>query len=238
MGNPVVHFEISGSDGEPLEAFYSELFGWHMEFMPEMSYRLVDTHAGEGINGGISGSPEFAQYVTFYVAVPDPQATVDKAVSLGGNVVQPVMEIPNVVTLAMLSDPAGNRLGIVKDDGNNEPVSKGSGTPVTWFEAVGPSGAALREFYGALFEWTFSVGDQDYGHVDTGDERGIRGGIGSHPQGGNAATVYAKVADIAATLKRAEELGGKVLMDAMDVGEVTIALLTDPQGNVIGLTNG
>ena len=28
MGQPVVHFEIVGKDGEKLRSYYSELFGW------------------------------------------------------------------------------------------------------------------------------------------------------------------------------------------------------------------
>ena len=28
MGQPVVHFEVVGSDGEKLRSYFSELFGW------------------------------------------------------------------------------------------------------------------------------------------------------------------------------------------------------------------
>jgi len=28
MGQPVVHFEIMGKDGEKLQRYYAELFGW------------------------------------------------------------------------------------------------------------------------------------------------------------------------------------------------------------------
>jgi predicted enzyme related to lactoylglutathione lyase len=28
MGQPVVHFEVIGKDGEKLRSYYSELFGW------------------------------------------------------------------------------------------------------------------------------------------------------------------------------------------------------------------
>ena len=31
MGNPVVHFEIMGGDGERLKGFYSDLFGWKID---------------------------------------------------------------------------------------------------------------------------------------------------------------------------------------------------------------
>ena len=28
MGQPVVHFEVVGKDGEKLQSYYAELFGW------------------------------------------------------------------------------------------------------------------------------------------------------------------------------------------------------------------
>jgi predicted enzyme related to lactoylglutathione lyase len=28
MGQPVVHFEVVGKEGEKLRSYYSELFGW------------------------------------------------------------------------------------------------------------------------------------------------------------------------------------------------------------------
>lgn len=242
MGNPVVHFEIVGSDGPALEKFYAEVFGWHVQSMPEMSYGLVDTHAsGAGINGGIGTSQEPGkQYVTVYVEAPDIQAMLDTAVSLGGTVVQPVMEIPGVVTLAFFADPAGNGVGLVQGTGAPEeqmPPSKGDGAPVEWFEIMGPDGHALRKFYGDLFGWTFTVDPGfDYGEVDTAAGRGIAGGVGTHPQGTAATTVYAKVDDLAEYLKRAENLGGKTIMESMSVGDnTTIALFSDPQGNLFGL---
>jgi len=51
---------------------------------------------------------------TFYVQVPDLQATLDQAVAKGGKVVMPPMEIPGMVTLAQFADPEGNLVGLVK----------------------------------------------------------------------------------------------------------------------------
>jgi predicted enzyme related to lactoylglutathione lyase len=70
---------------------------------------------GGGIGGGVSategGGPG---YVTFYVAVDDPQATLDAIEAEGGHTVMPVTEIPGMVTLAQFQDPAGNMVGIIK----------------------------------------------------------------------------------------------------------------------------
>ena len=117
MGSPVVHFEITGRDGPKLQKYYSDLFGWKIDAANPMNYGLVDTDSkGEGIAGGISQDDNPAnQMVTFYVQVPDVQASLDKAVSLGGSVVSPVTVIPGMVTMAVFADPEGHTIGIVAE---------------------------------------------------------------------------------------------------------------------------
>ncbi len=120
MPNPVVHFEIVSTDVEKSQAFFKELFNWHiepmpMENMPGMAYGMVDTHS-DGISGGIGSTPDGQTHVTFYIEVDDLQAYLDKVEPLGGKIVMPVTEIPGMVTLAMFSDPAGAIVGLVKSD--------------------------------------------------------------------------------------------------------------------------
>ena len=112
MGNPVVHFEVIGKDGDALVGFYEQLFGWKTQAMPEMGYSIVEKE-GEGIGGGIGTSQDGTGNVTFYVRVDDPQAALDKAESLGGKTVMPVTTIPGTVTLAQFADPEGHVVGIV-----------------------------------------------------------------------------------------------------------------------------
>jgi predicted enzyme related to lactoylglutathione lyase len=48
--------------------------------------------------------------------------------------------------------------------------------------------------------------------------------------------VYVQVVDLSETLRLAEEMGGKAVMQPMDVpGGPTIAQLEDPEGNRVGL---
>jgi predicted enzyme related to lactoylglutathione lyase len=116
MGNPVVHFEVVGQDGEKLQAFYRDLFDWKLNVMPEMAYGLVEKEDG-GIGGGIGKAQDGPGYVTFYVQVDDPQAYLDKAESLGGKTIVPVTEIPDMVTFALFADPEGHMVGVVKSEG-------------------------------------------------------------------------------------------------------------------------
>jgi len=67
---------------------------------------------GEGIAGGIGQSQDGGPgHVTFYVSTDDPQATLDKAVELGGSVVMPVTQLPQV-TIALFADPEGHVIGL------------------------------------------------------------------------------------------------------------------------------
>jgi uncharacterized protein len=112
--NPVVHWEIvSATNGKQLQEFYANLFDWKVDANNPFDYGTVDTETGRGANGGI-GPTTGPSRVTIYVEVDDLQAYLDKAVSLGGQVVMPITEIPGVVTMALFSDPDGQITGLIK----------------------------------------------------------------------------------------------------------------------------
>ena len=110
--------------------------------------------------------------------------------------------------------------------------------PVTWFEIIGNDPAALHKFYKDVFDWKLAdpVAEMgNYSMVDN-ENRGIGGGIGGAMDGNNRTTVYIEVADVQASLDKAAANGAAVVMPKMKVMEgVTIAMFTDPGGNVIGL---
>src|SRR2546421_11351775 len=90
MGQAVVHFEVIGKDGKRLIGFYSGLFGWEIDANNPTNYGVVQREGnlnpdGVGIGGGVGGAPEgYSGHVTFYVEVPDVEAALAKAESLGG----------------------------------------------------------------------------------------------------------------------------------------------------------
>jgi predicted enzyme related to lactoylglutathione lyase len=117
MSNPIVHFEIMGSDPGKSQQFYSALFGWSLGApAPELGgYAMVDGQTA-GLSGGIgSEGPGGRLRTTFYVGVDDLQAALDRAVELGGTMTSPPMEIPGTsISLAQFTDPDGNLIGLVK----------------------------------------------------------------------------------------------------------------------------
>jgi predicted enzyme related to lactoylglutathione lyase len=119
MGQPVVHFEIVGQDADRIQSYYSDLFGWEIDADNPMKYGLVaregNTNAeGVGIGGGVGGGPEgYPGHVTFYVEVPDVEASLAKAEELGGTRMMGPDEPMPGLTVGLFQDPEGHIVGVV-----------------------------------------------------------------------------------------------------------------------------
>jgi predicted enzyme related to lactoylglutathione lyase len=120
MGQPVVHFEIIGKDPDRLQSYYSELFGWQIDANNPMKYGIVQRDGnvnpdGVGIGGGVGPGPEgYDGHVTFYVEVPDVEAALAKAESLGGSRVMGPERVMEGVEIGLFNDFEGHLVGVVK----------------------------------------------------------------------------------------------------------------------------
>lgn len=112
------------------------------------------------------------------------------------------------------------------------------GQPVVHWEIGARDGSKLHQFYSTLFDWKIQVDPQlHYGMVETGGEGGINGGISTlPPEASPYVTIYVQVDDLAAYLAKAESLGGQTVLPPTPIPSVgSIAMLTDPEGHVVGL---
>ena len=116
MANRFVHVELSTSEPDKAKAFYSALFQWQLEDMPNPAvpagvYTMINV--GEGTGGGIMKQvPGGPSGWLAYVLVEDIQATTQKAKSLGGQIMKDVMKITGVGWLSFIRDPTGAILGL------------------------------------------------------------------------------------------------------------------------------
>ncbi len=119
MGQPVVHFEVIGRDGDALRSFYSEMFGWGFDTDNPMNYGVVHrednlSSEGIGIGGGVGVGPEgYPGHVTFYVHVPDVEAALAQAESLGGTRTMGPEEVMEGLIVGLFNDPEGHAVGVV-----------------------------------------------------------------------------------------------------------------------------
>jgi uncharacterized protein len=99
------------TDVPEAKRFYSKLFGWTLEPapMPGMEYTLVK-YGGEQM-GGIMTMPAGCEGMPpswgVYVTVDDVDATAKLAVEMGGQVLVPPQDIPQVGRFCVLQDPQG-----------------------------------------------------------------------------------------------------------------------------------
>jgi predicted enzyme related to lactoylglutathione lyase len=120
MGQPVVHFEIIGKDPKKLQKYYGDLFGWQIDSNNPMDYGIVPREGnvnadGVGIGGGVGKGPEgYAGHVTVYVEVPDVEAALAKAESLGGSRMMGPDKVMEGVEIGLFNDPEGHVVGVVK----------------------------------------------------------------------------------------------------------------------------
>ena len=118
MGQPVVHFEVIGKDPDKLREYYTQLFGWEFGSpIGPTDYTVVERYtnpAGIGIGGGVGGVPEgYTGHVTFYVEVPDVEATLAQAQSLGGRRLMGPDQVPGGPEIGLMTDPGGHVVGVV-----------------------------------------------------------------------------------------------------------------------------
>ena len=118
-----VHFEIHASDPSKLVDFYSDVFGWKITHLPEMSYWLIETGTGEGINGGLmkrhGPKPVADNPVNAFVCSMEVESVDDamaRALKAGGVIALPKMAIPGVGYQAYVKDPDENIIGLHQPD--------------------------------------------------------------------------------------------------------------------------
>jgi uncharacterized protein len=119
--------------------------------------------------------------------------------------------------------------------------------PVVHAEIIGADPDRLRSFYSALFGWDAAPGDpvaptvsaaSSYSFHAAPDAAGaVPVGIGGGPGFAPRLLFYVGVADVAAALDRAVELGASVVVPVGERpdGAIRIAQFADPEGNVVGL---
>jgi uncharacterized protein len=112
--------------------------------------------------------------------------------------------------------------------------------PVVHFEIGAADDQELLRFYGELFGWGLQAfPGVNYTLVDTRGGGGINGGIGRSGTGEAWVSFYVEVDDPQAYLDKAEALGGRVVVEVVELpGEASFAMFDDPDGLLVGLVHG
>ena len=119
-------------------------------------------------------------------------------------------------------------------------IDKHAPGTVTWVDLMSSNPEKARAFYAGLFGWTFEVGPAETGFYAMAKLGGANvAGVGGQPPGAqmpSAWNLYFATDDVDATVARAKELGGSLVMGPMNIMEEgRLAFLADPTGAHFGL---
>ena len=111
----VIQFEITGPDGAALQQFYARLFDWPIQQTGTSGYGRVPPTAGS-IPGAVGPSWDGGPgQLTIYVEVDDLDATLARAVELGGRPVGAPLAKPEAnLRFAFVADPAGHVIALAQ----------------------------------------------------------------------------------------------------------------------------
>jgi|SRR3972149_3134593 len=117
----VVHFEIPADDVKRAEKFYSSVFGWQTQSMPEMNYTIVRTVEVDkkqmpkepgAINGGMTKRQGPLKSVVITISVDSIEASAKKISKAGGKMVGEKLKVGDMGFAAYFQDSEGNVIGL------------------------------------------------------------------------------------------------------------------------------
>jgi uncharacterized protein len=191
-----------------------------------------------------------------HIQVADVAASVQRALTLGGEVLMHAQADDGASQWAVLRDPNGAAFGIV-------PVIPAEAIPsvdvsgeaapavgrIAWLDLTVADAAATRDFYRQVIGWSVQElamedGGESYAdYMLLGDDGNPVAGV-CHARGANAALppvwmLYLSVGDLAESLRRVQEEGGTVLTASRgDDGAYVYAAVQDPVGAYLALMPG
>jgi predicted enzyme related to lactoylglutathione lyase len=237
--------DLLSSDTGTAQRFYGDLLGWTAEEAgTEFGGYVTFYSDGHRVAGLVANRPETGtpDFWNTYLSADDLGATVEAAEKAGARVIAPPMQVGDLGSMAILSDPAGATVGVWQPGQHTGFGKYNEAGSVAWDELHSKDFEASKGFYAEVFGWQLEPTS------DTDDFRYVTGQIGGEPVAGmmdsqrflppevpSMWTVYFSVADIDAACEKATAGGGRVLRPPEDTPFGRIAELADPTGAMFKL---
>jgi len=239
--------DLGTPDQDAAGDFYGRLFGWtlHEDENAEQTggYRTAEID-GRTVGGVMKlmqeGQPP--AWLTYF-ATDDADATVAGAREAGGQVIVEPMSVLDYGRMAVLADPTGAAFGIWQAGTNvGFGVVKEAGA-VNWAELNTRDTGTAKEFYGAVFGWSFddqefegsgmytaiTLGEETFGGMIDITDR-VPAEVPAHW------LVYFTVDDAEEAASAANEAGGEVVFGPQEIPKVgALAVIKDPFGAIFAV---
>ena len=233
-------------DGQVAKDFYGGLFGWTYDDHPAGPGMVYTMFRHNGVPVCASAEPGPGQenlpsHWSVYFTVDDLGAAVERAKNAGGTVLMEPFDVLDVGRMALIQDKEGAVLRLwypIAHAGAGKMHEPGA---LCWFELATTDPDSASAFYTQLlpaeagpdpntdFPYTLVKvsGVQVAGIIQIGEDWGP-----VPPNWG----VYFGVEDVDATVAKAQELGGGVIVEPRDIEDFArFAVLRDPDGAVFNI---
>ena len=236
--------DLVTEDPDSVKPFYAALFGWQFEEGRALGAPYTLVKSGGQYIAGISKTrrPQPQQPVSqwlSFMSVADVDRAVEQTRSAGGSLVAGPLDLPNVGRGAVVLDPDGAPLGLLRSSiGDPADTAEPALNRFLWTEHLSRDPEASAAFYAALAGLEVrkaDFGGKPYWVLVRGRERA---GLLRNPIAVDRPIwlAYVRVEDPAASAARAAQLGGRVLLaPRADLRNGTLALIADPSGAVLAL---
>jgi uncharacterized protein len=227
--------DLGTTDVPGAKAFYAGLFGWETEDLPAGDSEMYTMCRVEGKD--VAGIHEHTEAEgtdwSSSISVDEVEATTSSARELGATIVMEPFDIPGACRMSLIQDPTGAHVSLWEPRGHigarlvNEVGTWG------WNELASSDMAVAKAFYSGLFGWTAEDAPGPIpragftlGHLLVGGVHALT------PAEGHASrwTVSFGVGDADQATARVQELGGRILLPAMDIPIGRFAIVSDPAG--------
>jgi uncharacterized protein len=252
-------------DADAAKGFYEGLFGWEIErTSPEGAPPYYSATLGGLTVAGIGSEPDRVRTPVWntYVRVDDADATAATVTEAGGRTTLGPFDVGPAGRMAVHEDPAGAEFRTWQP-GTTRGAQLVNESGAWVFSTLSTSDPAGTEaFYGAVFGWTLGLRGEDGsamlmkpGYADAQERQepgfierlqryGAPEGFGdvvatTMPLSAGESPCWQvtfAVASLDASAKRVGELGGEVLVEPFDAPWVRVAVVRDPEGAVLTLS--
>ncbi len=228
--------------------FYGDLFGWEAEEVPVGPGGFYAMCRLDGADVAAIGKQRDEQsemgippHWNNYVTVDDLEARAERAGELGATVVVPPFDVLEAGRMAVIQDPTGAHLSMWSPRDSIGATRVNEPGCLTWNDLNTREPDSGREFYEALFGWTFEKvpsDEIDYWVIRNG-ERTNGGLLGLREEGVPSFWMpYFAVEDVDAAIEKTAAGGGGKYAGPMQVPTGRAAVLHDPAGAAFAVFEG
>jgi predicted enzyme related to lactoylglutathione lyase len=248
--------ELNTVDALAANRFYGEMFGWRRSFMPLDDGSFYTLLQLDGKDVGAfheifeeALEPETTTGWRLYIATDNVDQSVQKALSLGGALVTPPVEVSDVGRVAVMQDPTGAVFALWQARNHIGAEVVNQSGALSWQELITTDFETAKQFYSNLFGWqtqTRAAGARSYttfkpkkSSLESGGIQPLHGPLQETlSENGSQWLASFAVENFEQSLHKAQRLGATLKTPPAEVPNVgRYAVLEDPQGALFSLVS-